>query len=146
MEHQPPNQQRAGQGQTVVATLAKNAHYLNDDPYRTSARTYGITQLGSGLSPLVFNPDPTNKLAKLCGLLGRTTKVKEEDKPRVPEPTNYKKLAKYVVVHSIVLIIIILLMHYFLCFTNKTEEQKEVLLFMVLMNFTTIVVFSIYVR
>ena len=101
------------------------ADYLNDDLYRTSARTYGITQLSSGLNPLVYNPDPTTKLAKLCEILGKTTKVKEEDKPRVPEPTNYKKLAKYVVVHSIVLIIIILLMHYFLFFTNKTEEQAE---------------------
>ena len=72
----------------------------------------------------MFTPDPTTKLAKLCGYLGRTTKVKEEDKPRVPEPTNYKKLAKYAVVHSIGLIIINLLTRYFICFISKTEEQK----------------------
>lgn len=125
-------------------------YYLNDDPYRTSAKTYGITQLNSGLNPLVYNPDPTTKLAKLCGLLGRTTKVKEEDKPRVPEPTNYKKLAKYVVAHSIVLIIINVLTRYFICFTSTTEEQKAVAVwlfsFMVFMIYSMMVVFSMMAR
>ena len=122
------------------------ASYLNDDPYRTSARTYGITQLSSGLNPLVYNPDPTTKLAKLCGLLGKTTKVKEEDKSRVPEPTNYKKLAKELVVHSIVLIILILSTRYFLCFTIKTEKLKEVLPSMVFMTYTLMLAFSMYAR
>ena len=92
------------------------AYYLKDDPYRTSARTYGITQLSSGLKPLVYNPDPTTKLDQLYGLLGKTTKVKEEDKPRIPEPTNYKKIAKCMLALSIVLIIMILPPFYFIRF------------------------------
>ena len=126
------------------------ASYLNDDPYRTSARTYGITQLSSGLNPLVYNPDPTTKLANLCEILGKTTKVKEEDKPRVPEPTNFKNVAKYVVVHSVVLIIINLLTRYFICFTNKSEEQKALTVwlfsFMVFMIYALVVLFSMYAR
>ena len=123
------------------------AYYLNDDPYRTSAKTYGITQLNSGLNPIVYTPDPTTKLAKMCGLLGKTTKVKEEDKPRVPEPTNYKKLAKYVVVHSIVLIIINLLTRYFIC---NTEEQKTgaawLFSFLIFMIYSMMVLLTMYAR
>ena len=126
----------------MVATLAKNAHYLNDDPYRTSARTYGIAQLSSCLNPEVYNPDPTTKLAKLCGLLGRTTKVKEEDKPTVPEPTNYMKVA----LALIILITVFLPMRHSISLTNKTEKQKVVFTSISFMICSLMVAFYMYAR
>ena len=71
--------------------------------------------------------------------------LNDEDKPRVPEPTNYKKVAKY----SIVLIIINLLTCYIICFTDNTEDQKAVftlMIFMAFMVYTLMVVFSVYAR
>ena len=106
------------------------AGYLNDDPYRTCARSYGITQLNNGLNHLVYNPDPTTKLAKLCGLIGKHTKVKEEENPREEEPTDYTKVAKYALAHCTVLFVIVLLIRYSFNFSSKTEDQKTVALWL----------------
>ena len=71
--------------------------------------------------------------------------MEEDDKPRVPEPTNYKKLAKELVV-SVVLINIILPTRYFLYFADLTVEQKVVISFLVFMIYALMVAFFIFAR
>ena len=106
------------------------ACFMNDDPYRTCARSYGITQLNSGANHLVFTPDPSTNLGTICGLISRHTKVKEKQKPREKEPTDIAKVTKYALIHCTVLAVIVRIAQYYLRFSTKTEDQKTVALWL----------------
>ena len=106
------------------------ACFINDDPYRTCARSYGITQLNNGRNHLVYTPDPSTSLANLCGFIAKHTKVKEEEKPREKEPTDFTKLTKYGLIHCTVFAVIVLVIRYYLKFSTKKEDQKTVALWL----------------
>ena len=106
------------------------ACYLSDDPYRTSAKNYAITQLTKNINHLVYSPDPSTKLANICGIITRHTKVKEEEPKENKEPADFPKLAKYGMFHCFFLFAIFILLRFLLSYSGQNDEQRTVALWL----------------
>ena len=105
------------------------ACYLNDDPYRTCAKNYGIARLSNNTNHLVYSPDPSTTLANICEIITKHTKVKKEEPPKEnKEPTDFLKLAKYAVFHCSIFFVLCLFLRYLLTYSGQNDDQRTVAL------------------